>query len=176
LTEVTGFIDFINERQTSFGAMYDIKVNGTNYGVGKFKPKGVEKGDYVTFTAEQKNGKYWNVKQGTLRKLDKPAGVAAPAAKSGSVGGFSDGRQVVISKQAALNTSLTMVKLLADAGALPMPAKVAQDKKADLVERIVYDYAAKFYKLSTGETFEFPEDDDVPFDLATVEEATNWNE
>lgn len=169
---VTGFIDFINERETSFGKMYDLKVNGTNYGVGKFKPKGFDKGDYVTFEAEQK-GKYWNLKSGSIRKLDKPAGVAP--AKASSTGGFSDSRQTVISKQAALNTSLAMVKLLIDGGAVPF-GNAKTDKKADIVEKLVFDYAAKFYHLSTGETFDFPDEDSPIADLAEAEEAGNWNE
>lgn len=170
MSEVQGYIDFLDERQTSFGTMYDIKVNGTKYGAGKFKPKGVAKGDYVKFTAEQR-GQYWNVK-GAIQKLDKPAGVAAPARSSGSVGG--DDRQVVISKQAALNTSLAFVEVLTAHGAVPMPAKIAQDKKADLLERIVFDYAAKFYKFSTGNDLEIP--DGAAEDLALVEEAGAWNE
>ena len=170
--EIQGFIQFLDARETSFGTMYDIKVNGTKYGLGKFKPKGIAQGDYVSFTAEQK-GKYWNVKSGSLSKLDKPAAVEAPKASGNSYNSF-DNRQTIISKQAALNTSLTFVKLLQDAGALPMPAKVAKDKQADLIEQIVMEYAGKFYHFSTGETLEVPSGDAL--DLATVEEAGNWQE
>jgi hypothetical protein len=152
--------------------MYDIKVNGVKYGLGKFPPKGITQGDYVSFSAEAK-GKYWNVKAGTLSKQDKPAAVEAPKAAGGS-SFYSDNRQTVISKQAAVNTSLTFVKLLSDNGALPMPAKVASDKKADLIEQIVMEYAAKFYNFSTGEKLEVPSGDAL--DLASVEEAGNWQE
>jgi hypothetical protein len=175
MSEIQGYIEFLDEKTTTYGTMYDIKVNGTKYGVGKYKPKGIDKGDYVKFDAEQK-GKYWNVKAGSLQKLDKPAGAPAPArSNSGGGGGNFDDRQVIISKQAALNTSLSFVEVLAAAGALPMPAKVAQDKKADLMERIVFDYAAKFYNFSTGSTLELPAAHDAA-DLALVEEAGNWSE
>lgn len=173
MSEVQGFIQFLDSRETRFGKMYDIKVNGTKYGLGKFPPKGVSQGDYVSFTAEQK-GQYWNVKTGTLSKLEKPAAVEAPKVVGGSSYNSFDNRQTVISKQAALNTSLTFVKLLQDAGALPIPAKVAKDKQADLIEQIVMEYAGKFYNFSTGETLEVPSGDAL--DLEAVEEAGNWQE
>lgn len=175
MSEVQGFIQFLDGRETSVGKMYDIKVNGVKYGLGKFPPKGLAQGNYVKFEATQ-NGKYWNVKAGSLSVMDAPAAVAAPKPTSGggSTNFYSDDRQKVISKQAALNTSLSFVKLLTDASALPIPAKVASDKKADLVEQIVMEYAAKFYHFSTGETLEISSGDAL--DLATVEEAGNWQE
>lgn len=170
--EIQGYIQFLDEKTTSYGAMYDIKVNGTKYGLGKFKPKGVAVGDYVKFEGVQK-GQYWNVKPGTLQKLDAPAATTPPTAAKGGSNSF-DNRQVIISKQAALNTSISFVKTLADAGALPIPAKVASDKKADLIEQIVMEYAGKFYHFSTGDELEIPTADAT--DLALVEEAGNWTE
>lgn len=173
MSEIQGRIQFLDARETSVGTMYDIKVDGVKYGVGKFAPKGVAAGDYVRFTAEQR-GRYWNVKSGTLSKIDAPAGVPAPAASGGSSGGSYDNRQTIISKQAALNTSMAFVKILADADALPMPAKVAAAKKADLIEQIMFEYASKFYHFSTGETLDVP--DAAAQNLAAVEEAGNWEE
>lgn len=173
MSDIQGFVERIDAKQTSFGEMYDVVIDGVKYGAGKFKPKGVGPGDYIKFVADQK-GRYWNIKAGTLSKLDKPAGVAPPAPKTAYAGGFSEDRQKTISKQAALNTAIAHVKLLVDAGALPGPAKASADKKADLIENIVLEFAAKFYHLSTGETFEVAEQQAV--DLASIEEAGTWTE
>src|SRR5687768_952693 len=126
---IQGFLTEIRTKQTPYGAMYDLVVNGKSYGAGKFPPKQVAAGDYIQFEAVQK-GNFWNVQAGSVSKLDKPAGVSPPAATSTPSYGGSDKRQEVISKQAALNTALTFVKLLSDNGALPMPAKAPADKKA----------------------------------------------
>lgn len=173
MSNIQGFVSSIDVKETSVGKMYDLNINGKRYGMGKFPPKEIAAGDYVSFTPAQR-GNFWNVQAGTLSKLDKPAGVSPPAPVSAPAYGGGDRRQETISKQAALNTSLTFVKLLSDNGALPMPGKVAADKKADLIKDIVLLYTAEFYKLSTGETYDLPETG--PMDLASVEEAGTWQE
>lgn len=178
MSEVTGFVQAINQKQTSFGTMYDVVINGTKYGIGKFAPKGINQGDYVKFTSVQK-GNYFNVAPGSLSKQAAPAGVspAKPAMVSsggGSIGG--DTRQEVISRQAAANTAIEFVKVLQQEGALPIPKSVKSDKKADLMEAMLIEYIAKFYKLATRQEFEIPEDL-LASTIAAAEEAdTNWNE
>jgi hypothetical protein len=101
--------------------------------------------------------------------------VTAPPAKATSTSGFAggfDSRQEVISKQAALNSSMAFVSLAQASGALALPA--AKAKQLDALESIVMDYAAKFYKLATGN--DYPALDATLTDLAKVEEATNWSE
>ena len=171
--QIQGFVTAINEKPTQFGVMYDIVVNGTKYGIGKFAPKGIAQGDYVQFDGIQK-GQYWNVAPGSLSKQPSPAGVKpAPAPVSGGSGGY-DKRQETISKQAALNSALTFVSLLNAADALPVAKSAKADKKADIVKQIVLEYTAEFYHMATGETYDLP---DMPaVDLATVEEAGNWQE
>ena len=171
-----GYISAINEKDTTAGKMYDFMIDGKRIGAGKFPPKGFAAGDYVNYEVDQK-GNFLNLRSGSMSKATPPAGVpspsAAPARSSGSVGGY-DSRQEVISKQAAANTALTFLNLLASQDAIPMPSKATKDKKADLIEAVLYEYIGKFYKLATGQDFEFPEP--TAKDLSSAEEGDNWQE
>lgn len=177
--QVQGFVSKINVKPTQYGNMHDLVVNNTFYGAGKYPPKGIAVGDYVQFEATQKPGsKYWNVAPGSLTKMDKPAGVAPPTAAptyNGGNKGFDD-RQTVISKQAALNSAMTFVSLLTQAGALPIAKKdMTPAKAADAVLGIVDHYTDLFYKQSTGESF--PREDREVTDIAKAEVAdADWNE
>jgi hypothetical protein len=173
-----GYISAIKEKDTKAGKMYDFVIDGRNIGAGKFPPKGFAAGDYVNYEMKE-NGNFLNLVSGSMSKAPVPAGVeapkAAPAVSSGGGGsGGWDERQAVISRQAALNSALTFVNLLASQDALPMPAKVTKDKKSDLLQSILYEYAAQFHKLSTGVDMEFPEASAK--DLSPSEEDENWQE
>jgi hypothetical protein len=169
------FLQKIDEKDTRAGKMYDLVFSdGNKVGAGKFPPKNLEVGAYYNYEFTQ-NGNFKNLSAGSLSKATAPAGVTAPPAKTtstfGSAGGF-DSRQEVISKQAALNSSMAFVSLAQSSGALALPA--AKAKQLDALESIVMDYAAKFYKLATGN--DYPALDATLTDLAKVEEATNWSE
>lgn len=158
--------------------MYDMVIDGQKIGTGKFKPKGVEPGDYVSYDINM-NGNFKNLKPGSLSKETPPAGVtAAPAASTGTSQGFSSysDRQDVISKQSALNSALQFVDILAKADALPLTASKKKDEKADILERIVMEYTAKFYHVNTGNIYEVPEDAKMA-DLSRAETGdTDWTE
>lgn len=174
---IQGQLDRIDVKETQFGTMYNLVVAGKTYGAGKFPPKNVVAGDYVQFDATNKPGtNYWNLAPGTLSKIDRPAGVAAATpARSYATAGAPDRRQETISKQAALNSALNHVANLIAADALPVAKTVKSDKKADLITAITEHYTQKFYNQSTGETFEFPDQDTK--DLASLEGADgNWEE
>jgi hypothetical protein len=153
-----GFIQQIVPRETKIGVMYDLVIDGQKIGAGKYAPKGVEPGDYVNYDITM-NGNFRNLKPGSLSKATPPAGVtAAPArstAASAGTNSYAD-RQDVISKQAALNSALTFVNILTATDSLPIPASKKKDEKADIVERIVMEYTAKFYHINTGNTYELP--------------------
>lgn len=175
--QIQGFLERIDVKTTQYGNMHDLVVGGKKYGAGKFPPKGVAAGDYVQFEATQKPGSnFWNVQSGSLSKLDKPAGVAPPAPAASSGGGSYDDRQVVISKQAALNSALTFVQLLVAADALPIAKKdMTTAKAADAMQAVVDHYTDLFYKQSTGQ--EFPRDEAVPFDMNAAETSDgSWTE
>lgn len=162
--QVSGQVSAINARTTKFGDMYDVVVNGKKYGAGKYAPRGIQQGDFVTFEVDVKqNGQYtnYNIRTGTMRKDDgntagsSPA-PSAPVRSTGSQAGGFDNRQETISKQAALNTALTFVNLAASQGAIPHLAKAKESDKLGLVQAVVLEYAATFYNLSTGNTWDLP--------------------
>jgi hypothetical protein len=168
----------VKTKQTTAGEMYDLLFdNGEKVGVGKFKPKNAEAGKYYEYEVKM-NGNFKNLAPGSLKQVVAPP-ASAPAATSAkpaySGGNGYDTRQDTISKQAAFNTAIALVKLMQDADALPIPASVKKDKKADALEAIVLDVAARFYHRATGNTLDLG-DLQVEADLAAVEGETNWDE
>lgn len=143
-----GYITGIKEKDTKFGKMYDIVIDGTTYGAGKFPPKGYAAGDYVSFEATQK-GQYWNLTPGSLSKTNAPAGVAAPPKMEASR--ITRDKQDVISRQSALNSALQHVSNLIAAGAIPAGAAAKGPKMADKIDAITASYVEKFYEQSTGD-------------------------
>lgn len=156
---VSGFVQEIKTKPTKIGDMFDLRINGDYYGHGKYAPRGVVVGDYVEFEMEQ-NGNFRNIGRGTLRKADAPADAQPPntpaptsAPQRTAVPNSFDDRQVVISKQAALNTSIEFVKLAFESGALVVPGS---GKGYAVLEQAVFEQAAKFHKFSTGVDVEIP--------------------
>lgn len=174
------FVNEILEKETKAGKMYDfVFSDGNKVGAGKFPPKNIEVGDYVEYDISM-NGNFKNFKPGSLSKLDKPAGVEAPSSKPGFVPS-GDKRQETISKQAALNSALQFVGILASNDALPIAKTIKNDKKADLLLEVVNLYTGHFYKQSTGSEMEFePSTAEASGSTANLaaREANNgdWNE
>lgn len=184
--QVTGVVSQIKEKITSVGPMYDIVVNGTSYGVGKFLPRGIAEGDTVSFTAEM-NGRYSNVGRGTLKKVAaQPRTQAVASAPQGRelVGASPLNRgndtQAIISKQWALNCAVSYIDLALKAGAIKLPAKDAD--KLKVLDGVLTDYATKLCSAVNGKTIQISlgqddsadaedvgsptsefEDDDIPF-------------
>lgn len=175
-----GFLQQIVVKDTSAGKMTDyIFSNGDKIGAGKFPPKGIEQGKFYNYEFDM-NGNFKNLRKNTMFEGKAPEGAAASAASSAAparaVGNSYDSRQDVISKQAAFNTSIAFVKLLAESDALPIAASVKAAKKADAIEAIVLDYASKFHKRSTGTALNFDDEALAAVDLSDVDAATSWNE
>ncbi len=176
-----GFLQQIVVKDTSAGKMTDyIFSNGDKVGAGKFPPKGIEQGKFYNYEFDM-NGNFKNLRKNTMFEGKAPEGAAASAASSAAparaVGNSYDSRQDVISKQAAFNTSIAFVKLLAESDALPIAASVKAAKKADAIEAIVLDYASKFHKRSTGTALNFDDEALAAVgDLSEVDAATSWNE
>lgn len=151
------FVNEILAKDTKAGVMYDyVMSDGNKVGAGKFKPKGVEVGDYIQYEIKM-NGNFKNFQPGSVSKLDPPAGVAAPAKQPNFVPS-GDKRQEVISKQAALNSALTLVGILASTDSLPIPKTAKQADRADLLLNVVNHYTALFYNQATGQNMEFPDE------------------
>ena len=166
--KVVGTIQDISSRSVAGNrTAYGIVIDGNNYSVGLYAPRGVAVGDNVEFEVEV-NGQYRNVARGTLRKVYGAAATASPpstpspapqASTNSPIGGrpfVSDtDRQSIISKQAALNTAISYVNVLLETESVPLP-KTAADRLA-FIESLVFDSTAKFHKFSTGNDVEIPE-------------------
>lgn len=154
LDKITGVAEYINTRATSFGTMYSLKVNGTNYSLGKTDPTAkfqIVKGDAVEFTAEQNAKGYWDIK-GPVKKLggeaasaSRPAAAAAVAA-SASYRAVDDNKQKTISRQAARNTAVQFMTLLQSVGALP--AAKTKGGNFDLLRETLDKLTDEFYNDS----------------------------
>lgn len=162
-----GFITKIDSRKTQWGTYFDVYIDGKNMGGGKFPPKGVAEGDYVTYEAEKNSKGYDTIKAGSLAKAAQPAGVAAPVKPAPST--ITMDKQDVISRQAALNSALAFMEILQAADAIPAGKTLSADKKADKYKAILLNYVAEFYKINTGSDYVLPED-------TVGEVAGKWDE
>lgn len=156
MSEVTGIIQSIIEKQTSAGVMADIVVGGEKYGAGLKKYLKASEGDYVKFELDDSRG-YKNVARNSLKvsKGKAPPEAVAEAASTkakvaGAVSGF-DARQDAISRQAASNTAIAWVTFLATQDALPK-AKTKGAAAATL-DAIRAEYEKEFYERNTGHEY-----------------------
>src|SRR5690606_20602215 len=156
--KIQGKIQYLNEKEGKFGTMYSIKVDGTNYGIGKYPPRGVEQGDSVEFEVEY-NGNWPNVAKGTLRKIEGAPAAAPPAArgeaapaKAAWAGGRNADTQDIISKQAALNTALGFLEFALKNETLPVPK--AKNAGYGYLKTLWLKEAAELYELNTGKVWE----------------------
>lgn len=109
--QIMGQLQRIDTKETSFGTMYNIQVDGKWYGHGKAKPKASE-GDTVSFEAEQK-GQYLNVSRAGLEVL--AAGQAAQQQPSAPP--RVDTRQHHIEFQSSRAVAAQLVDIAVRAGA-----------------------------------------------------------
>lgn len=158
MATISGIVTEVRARNTSFGDMYDVHINGRAYGHGKFPPRGVKAGDFVTLEyTEKQNGQYtnYNIVPRTLRveanQSPQQTQQVAPASSGPVRVPVVDKRQETISKQSAMNTALTLLGLKLQYGAIKVPAK-AQDAFT-LIDTLLADTAARVYEVNTGETW-----------------------
>jgi hypothetical protein len=179
-----GYLNKIIEKSVKGGAMtmYDLSFSDGNVvGAGKFKPKFAVEGKYYQYEFTQ-NGNFKNLTAGSMKEIAAPAGTTAAAAAAATPApkgyGKSDETQKIIQRQAAANTAIAFVKLLAETDSLPVPKTAAKDKKADLMETVLKDYMNKIHMWNTHEPYDFGKeaDDSDPFDLASMEDKDMWSE
>lgn len=155
MSEITGVVQEIQTKPTSTGkSAYDIVVGGERYGVGFYPPK-CKQGDYVKFELDESRG-YKNVGRNTLRvsaNKAPPEAVAAAAATmpaKNSAGMSVDNRQDVISRQAATNSAIAFLAVLASADALGLPAVDKKGGRIAAVEALLEKYTTELYEQNTG--------------------------
>lgn len=154
MSTIKGKVQDIVKQSTAYGDMFNFKINGTTYGAGKFPPKGVEVGDYISFDAEQK-GRYWNMNTKSVKKIDPVPDEAPSIPKAGYAGGGAagyDARQDAISKQASRNTAIEFMNFLAGQDALPVAKTAKGEAKFDAFSAILDKLTEDFYNYATGKT------------------------
>lgn len=155
MTTVTGVIQQIQTRSVAGGTKtaFDIYVNGQKYGAGLFAPKAKE-GDYVSFEATQ--GQYgWDVVARSLKVGKTPFGeqAAPPVSRSANGTPSFDKKQDAISRQAASNTAIAFLQLLAAQDALPVPTSKSKGDKQAVIETLLQGYEKRFYEANTGQVW-----------------------
>ena len=162
MSKVTGVVDKILTFKGPKGAMYSIKLmDGELYGTSYNKPT-VEAGDTIELEFKV-NGQYKNADNKSIVVLSK--GGSQSVASSGSVGtsaatsGYSGGstwgknteQQIIISRQAARNTAIEWLNLLAGQEALPLPASAKTPKaKFQFLEVLLEQITGQFFDYSQG--------------------------
>lgn len=186
MATTSGIITEIRTRNTKFGDMFDVHINGQAYGHGKYAPRDFKPGDFVSFEYEVKqNGNYtnYNITPRTMRKEQGGAPVEQSApqtqtAVTASTGvqrvNLQDDRQKIISKQAALNTGLNLLDLMVKNGAIKIPAK-APDAYT-LLNTLFAGYASRLYEINTGEKWDLTADDLTKVPAAKVPDADEFAE
>lgn len=148
---VRGRVTGIESKQTSTGkTVFTLHVDGKRYSAGFDKPKCME-GDIVEFDTTI-NGQYTNANTKTLKVLPPDAAMASMP-KAASVGSSFVDRQDTISRQAASNTALQFVQLLAAQGALDIKASAKAAEKIAALEALVEHYTIFFYEQNTGNEY-----------------------
>lgn len=167
-----GVIEDIVSKQTSYGTMWDVFLNGQRFGAGKVKPK-FEKGDCVKFRVTR-NGNFTNVAPGSMEKHEG----AAPTANtelvkeldkqvsSGTIGGYvavvpnqtksyeekDRERQTSIIFQSARKDAIEVAKLLVQADCIGFKSNSKWGEKHDIVMAKINDLTRTFYHNTVGHT------------------------
>lgn len=162
---IIGVLENIAEKQTSYGVMFDVFVNGQKFGAGKVKPK-FEKGDCVKFKVSR-NGQWANVVPGSMEKHEG----AAPTANTGlvkeldkqvaagTIGGYvavvpnqtrsyeekESDRQRSILFQSARKDAIEVAKLMVQAECIGFKSTSKWAEKHDIVVAKINDLTRTFY-------------------------------
>jgi len=150
---VTGIIQEIRRKPVSGGkTAYDIVVGGQTYGYGLYPPK-TNEGDYVRFEVDESRG-YKNVARNSLKvsKNKPPAEAVAEAQstapKKNSEGASFDARQDSIVRQSSTQYAVAYLGVLAQAGALAVPA--TKGKQQEYMDTLLAKYTQHFYEANSG--------------------------
>lgn len=156
MADITGVVQDIVTRDVSGGKKsYDIVVAGQKYGAGLYAPK-CKVGDYVKFELDDSRG-YKNVGRNSLKvSANKPPAEAMAEAETtapqkNSAGASVDSRQDIISRQAATNSAIAFMAVLAATESLGLPAASGKAaKRSEVMEGILHQYEKEFYERNTG--------------------------
>lgn len=159
MSETTGILNAIEISPSKFGGdQVRINVSGTWYDYGKFAPRGMTDGDTVKVKFTTNDRGYHKVERGGLFKVDPGSAPASPQQGSNPAPKptYVDNRQDTISKQAAVNTAISMVDLQIKHGGIKLPTKPADIYT--VVQDAVLEEALRLFKQNTGSTWKIEED------------------
>lgn len=152
---IIGVLENIAEKQTSYGVMFDVFVNGQKFGAGKVKPK-FEKGDCIKFKVSR-NGQWANVVPGSMEKhegaaptasttlvetLDKPV---TNSVVSRTYEEKESDRQRSILFQSARKDAIEVAKLMVQAECIGFKSTSKWAEKHDIVVAKINDLTRTFY-------------------------------
>lgn len=147
---ITGIVDRVVARPSTFGEMWSIAVDNTYYGFKKVKPS-CNVGDSVQFQATQNAKGFWDADPKSLAKAEaqQPKAASSPSGNvsTPSTGGtgYND-RQDAISYQSARNAAQTQVDLYLNASAIPFPAKAKESDRKAIIDLYVAKQTEEFFE------------------------------
>lgn len=159
---VIGVIEDVVGRQTSYGTMWDVHINGQRFGSGKVKPK-FEKGECVKFRITR-NGNFQNVAPGSMEKHEGSAPTAntelvkeldKPQQQTPTSQTYADKdreRQTSIIFQSARKDAIEVAKLLVQADCIGFKSTSKWGDKHDIVMAKINDLTRTFYHNTVGHT------------------------
>ena len=157
--QITGQVTEIREKQTKFGPMYDLIVNGQAYGHGKFAPRGIKQGDFVTFDVDVKqNGQYtnYNIVAKSIRVEANPTPEQRSEAKTQTSMALAAAskKDTAYSRGASYNSALALIKLQLEHGGIKFPATAKATAIYEAIDQAVLEAAAKLFKATTGDDWD----------------------
>ena len=157
--QITGQVTEVREKQTKFGPMYDLIVNGTAYGHGKFAPRGIKEGDFVQFEVDVKqNGQYtnYNIRSKTLQQISNPTPEQKSEAKAQTsmAQAAANKKDTAYSRGASYNSALALIKLQLEYGGIKFPATAKPTAVYEAIDQAVLEAAAKLFKATTGDDWD----------------------
>lgn len=154
MTMITGKVTNVVGKDTTYGKMYNVEVDGKSYGAGKFPPK-VQPGDYIKFDADT-TGRFFKMDTKTVVVVEEPAGIPSPPVYTGSKpsggGGYNDPeRQLNITRQGCRNAAIAWMTLLAAQDALGIKKTASSGERLTALDNMLERYVDDFVlHASTG--------------------------
>ncbi len=157
---ITGQIAVINTKPTKAGdkTLYSVKLEGDSrwFSCGTFKPVAGEKGDHVTFDANEDPKWGWQAQPKSFKLV---AGDSAPAAAPAAKKQYRDNKQYLIMFQSASHDAVAIAAGLAEADMLPIGKSKKNTEKVEayldvvrrLREEIYQDFVEKEASLAAGD-------------------------
>lgn len=157
-TKISGVVDAIINRDTQYGTMYSIEVNGKQYGFGKTSPNFGE-GRYISFYASQNDKGYWQADARSVTFGENEAGPSsprasvtvmsqpAPVSRGASV---EEKRQASIIYQSSRKDAIEFLKLCKDADVLPIKKSAKSGADYDALVGVLNKITGEFFAAASN--------------------------